>query len=81
MATIIRGKYGGTKQLIRGRRSDKTSYTLNSDKYGSVTFPVWIVCTYKNSKRRARGREFFVYGVYKVKLSLHSIHDDYRLWD
>jgi hypothetical protein len=79
MPAIIRGKRGGTKQLIRGRRSYKTSYTLNSDKYGSVTFSVWIVCTYKNGKRREHGREFFVYAVYKVKLSLHSIHDDYRL--
>lgn len=38
-----------------------------------------IVCTYKKGKRRAHGREFFVYAVHKVKLSLHSIHDDYRL--
>jgi hypothetical protein len=53
MPGIIRGKNGGTRQLIRGRRSYKTSYTLNSDKYGSVTFNVWIVCTYKNGKRRA----------------------------
>ncbi|MDZ8029527.1 MULTISPECIES: hypothetical protein [unclassified Nostoc] len=53
---IIRGKNGGTRQLIRGRRSYKTTYTLNSDKYGSCTFPVWIVCTYKNGKRRAHGR-------------------------
>lgn len=79
MPAIIRGKYGGTRQLIRGRRSYKTSYTLNSDKYGSVTFQVWIVCTYKNGKRRAHGREFFIYAVYKVQLSLHLIHDDYRL--
>jgi len=79
MPAIIRGKYAGTRQLIRGRRSYKTSYTLNSDKYGSVTFQVWIVCTYKNGKRRAHGREFFIYAVYKVKLSLQLIHDDYRL--
>ncbi|MBD2438865.1 ISH3 family transposase [Nostoc sp. FACHB-110] len=79
MPVIIRGKNGGTRQLIRGRCSYKTTYTLNSDKYGSCTFPVWIVCTYKNGKRRAHGREFFIYAVYKVKLSLHSIHDDYRL--
>jgi putative transposase len=79
MPAIIRGKYGGTRQLIRGRRSYKTSYTLNSDKYGSVTFQVWIVCTYKNGKRRAHGREFFIYAVYKVQLSLQLIHDDYRL--
>ncbi len=79
MPAIIRGKSGGTRQLIRGRRSYKTTYTLNSDKYGSVTFPVWVVCTYKKGKRRAHGREFFIYAVYKVKLSLHLIHDDYRL--
>ncbi len=79
MPAIIRGKSGGTRQLIRGRRSYKTTYTLNSDKYGSVTFHAWIVCTYKKGKRREHGREFFVYAVHKVKLSLHSIHDDYRL--
>lgn len=79
MPAIIRGKHGGTRQLIRGRRSYKTTYTLNSDKYGSVTFQVWIVCTYKKGKRRAHGREFFVYAVYNIKLSLYSIHDDYRL--
>ncbi len=56
MPVIIRGKHGGTRQLIRGRRSYKTSYTLNSDKYGSVTFPVWIVCTYKNGSRLKRSR-------------------------
>ncbi len=76
---IIKGKNGGTRQLIRGRRSYKTSYTLNSDQYGSVTFIVGIVCIYKKGKRRSHGREFFVYAIYKVKLSLHSIHDDYRL--
>lgn len=79
MPAIIRGKHGGTRQLIRGRRSYKTTYTLHSDKYGSVTFIVGIVCTYKKGKRRAHGREFFVYAIHKVKLSLHSIHDDYRL--
>jgi IS4 transposase len=79
MPAIIRGKHGGTRQLIRGRQSYKTTYTLNSDKYGSVTFDAWIVCKYKKGKRRAHGREFFIYAVHKVKLSLHLIHDDYRL--
>jgi hypothetical protein len=64
MPVIIRGKHGGTRQLIRGRRSYKTTYTLNSDKYGSVTFHVWIVCTYKNGKRQVHGREFFIYAVF-----------------
>lgn len=79
MPVIIRGKQGGTRQLIRGRRSYKTTYTLTSKKYGSVTFEVWVVCTYKKGKRGKQGREFFVYAVHQVKLSLHQIHDDYRL--
>lgn len=44
-----------------------------------LPFKNGIVCTYKKGKRRAHGREFFVYAVYNIKLSLHSIHDDYRL--
>ncbi len=71
--------YYGERQLIRGRRSYKTTYTLTSHKYGSVTFPIWIVCTYKKGKRRAHGRDFFIYAVYKAQLSLQLIHDDYRL--
>jgi hypothetical protein len=38
-----------------------------------IVRPVWI------GKRRAHGREFFIYAVYKVQMSLHLIHDDYRL--
>ncbi len=79
MPVIIRGKQGETKKLIRGRRSYRTTYTLTSQKYGSVTFEVWVVCTYKNGKRGSFGREFFVYAVHKVQLSLQLRHDDYRL--
>lgn len=50
-----------------------------SQTYGSVTFEVWVVCTYKNGKRGSSGREFFVDAVHKVQLSLHLLHDDYRL--
>ncbi len=38
-----------------------------------------MVCTYKNGKRGAYGREFLVYAVHKVQLSLQLIRDDYRL--
>ena len=79
MPVIIRGKDGGTRRLLRGRRSYRTTYTLNSKKYGSVTFEIWIICTYKKGKRRSFGREFFAYGVHQVRLSLQVIHDDYRL--
>ncbi|MEH1888818.1 MAG: hypothetical protein V7K92_04905 [Nostoc sp.] len=40
-----------------------------------------IVCTYKNGKRHAHRRKFFVYAVYKVKLTLQLMHDDYRHYE
>ncbi len=79
MPVVIRGKDGGTRRLLRGRRSYRTTYTLTSQKYGSVTFQIWIICTYKKGKRHSFGREFFAYAVHKVQLSLQVIHDDYRL--
>jgi IS4 transposase len=40
----------------------------------TTTTPVLTV-----RKKRAHGREFFIYAVYKLQLSLQLIHDDYRL--
>lgn len=80
MPVIIRGKQAGTRQLLKGRRhSYKTNYTLNSQKYGSVTFDVWVVCTYKKGKRGKYGIEYFAYAVHQMQLTLRSIHSDYRL--
>lgn len=79
MPVIIRGKQGGTRNLIQGRCSYKTAYTMTSQQYGTVTFDVWVVCKYKKGKRRQRGIELFAYAVYEPHLSLASIHDNYRL--
>ena len=79
MPVIIRGKQGGTRRLLKGRHSYQTNYTLESDKYGSVTFDAWVVCTYKKGKRGKYGIEYFAYAVNQAKLSLRSIHADYRL--
>lgn len=45
----------------------------------SVTFDVWVVCTYKKGKRGKHGIEYFAYAVHQIQLSLKSIHEDYRL--
>jgi putative transposase len=79
MPVIIRGKQGGTRQLLQGRHSYQTNYTMVSDKYGSVTFDVWVVCTYKKGKRGKHGIEYFAYTVYQNQSSLRFIHGDYRL--
>jgi len=78
MPVIVRGKKGGTRQLIKGRKSYCTTYTLNSKEYGSVTFPVHVICTYSNGERGKHKVEHFLYVVYKVNLRLRSVHDDYR---
>ena len=79
MPVIIRGKQGGTRHLLQGQHSHQSTYTLNSQKYGSVTFEVWVICTYKKGKRKKHGLEYFAYAVHQVQLSLRSIHSDYRL--
>ena len=79
MPVIIRGKQGGTRQLLQGRYSYQTTYSMVSEKYGSVTIEVWVVCTYKKGKRGKRGIEYFAYAVYQNQSSLRSIHGDYRL--
>lgn len=59
MPVIIRGKQGGTRNLIKGRCSYKTTYTMASQQYGTATFDVWVVCKYKKGKRRQNGIELF----------------------
>ncbi len=78
MPVIIRGKQGGTKKLVQGRCSYKTTYTMSSNQYGTVSFDVWVVCKYKKGKRRQKGVELFAYAVARLTSSLASIHDSYR---
>jgi putative transposase len=78
MPVVIRGKQGGTRQLLRKGTSYKTHYTMTSQTYGSVTFEVWVVGVYSNGKQGKHGQEFYAYAVYKVSLGLRALHQDYR---
>jgi hypothetical protein len=78
MPVIIRGKQGGTRQLLQKGTSYKTHYTMTSQTYGTVTFEVWVVGVYSNGKRGQHGQEFSAYAVYKVSLGLRAVHQDYR---
>ncbi len=78
MPAIRRGKQGGIKQFLKGKKSYKTTYTMGSGEENSVTFNLWIVCKYKKGKRGKHGVEYFAYVVYKVSTSLTYIHQDYR---
>lgn len=78
MPVVIRGKQGGTRQLLKGGKSYKTTYTLRSPIYGTVTFDIWVVCSYYQGQRNKHGIQYVAYAVYKVKLGLRSLHHDYR---
>ncbi|MBG1262561.1 transposase [Nostoc commune] len=78
MPAIRRGKQGGIKQFLKGKKSYKTTYTMTRSKDDSVTFDLWIICKYRKGKRGKYGVEYFAYVVYKAKASLSYIHQDYR---
>jgi len=75
---VIRGKKGGTRQLIRDKRTRKTVYTMESSEYGTVTFNVWIVCVYSKGKYGKHGTEVFAYAVNNIGIGLRGIFKDYR---
>ncbi|NEO68063.1 MAG: ISH3 family transposase [Moorea sp. SIO3H5] len=80
MPAIKTGKQGGIKQLLKGKKSYKTTYTITRDKDDSVTFELWIICKYKKGKgkRNRHGVQYFAYVAHKIKTNLGYIYQDYR---
>ncbi len=73
MPAIIRGKEGGIKQFLKGRKSYKTNYTMSRSKEDFVNFDIWIICKYQKGKRGKNGIKYYVYVTYKVTTSLNHI--------
>ena len=78
MPAIRNGKTGGINQYLKGKKSYKTTHTMNEGKDNEVTFPLWIVCKYRQGKRGKYGVEYLAYVVYKVEIGLNYIYQDYR---
>lgn len=78
MPAVIRGKTGGTRALLVGRKSYFTSYTLNSPNYGSVTCRMAVVCGYYKGFKNQHGIRYAVYVIHRVKVALSQLHDYYR---
>ena len=72
MPAIIRGKNGGTKALLHGRKSYACHYTMRSQTYGAVTFQMRVVCNYHKGKRGKHGVQYSLYVVYRVNVALHQ---------
>lgn len=78
MPAIRNGKTGGINQYLKGRKSYKTTHTMNEGKDNEVTFPLWVICKYRQGKRGKFGVEYLAYVVDKVDIGLNYIYQDYR---
>lgn len=75
---IVRGKSRGTRQIINEKRTRKTTYTMNSSQYGSITFDIIVVCVYSKGKYGKHGTKVLAYAVHNIKTIPHQIHKTYR---
>ena len=78
MPAIKNAITGGINQYLKGKKSYKTTHTMNKDKDNEVTFPLWIICKYLKGKRNKYGIEYLAFVAYKVNVSLNYIAEDYR---
>lgn len=79
IALTIRGKQGGTRALLQGRRSYQTTYTRASDEYGPQSFTVVIVGKYSKGRYGRHGRYHFAYLVIgQLKIKPHQVFEIYR---
>jgi hypothetical protein len=76
---IVRGKQGGSRALLTGRKSYHTTYSRRSTIYGEETLPVHIVCTYAKGRYRRQGVYRFAFVVIgPTKMHPRQIADEYR---
>jgi hypothetical protein len=78
MPAIIRGKQGGTRQLLQGRKSYLTAYTLQGA-HGTVECEMGMVCRYHRGRRGRWGIHRCLYVLHGTRLSLAALHQEYRL--
>jgi putative transposase len=77
MPAIRNGKTGGINQYLKGKKSYKTTHTMNAGKDNEVTFPLWVVCKYRQGKRGKFGIEYLAYVVYKVDKRITQLFLNY----
>jgi hypothetical protein len=79
MALTIRGKQGGTRALLKGRKSHVTTYTRRSTKYSTETFTVHVACKYGKGRYKRRGLYRFAYIVIgELKMQPLQVYHEYR---
>ena len=74
LACTIRGKQGGTRQLCRGRKSYRTTYTFTD----GMTVEIAAVATLVPGKDKLRRRKWLLYVVVGLDWKPQTIHQRYR---
>ena len=75
----IRGKQGGTRALLKGRKSYKTTYTRASTRYGEQVLTVHVACKYSKGRYGRQGVCHFAYVVIgALKMLPHQVFEEYR---
>lgn len=76
---VVRGKQGGSRALLVGRKSYTTTYERKSTVYDAQTLPLFIVCKYSKGKYKRKGVFRFAYIVIgNLKRQPAQIAEDYR---
>lgn len=76
---VVRGKQGGSRALLVGRKSYTTIYERRSTVYDQETLPLYIVCKYSKGKYKRKGVFRFAYIVIgTLKRQPAQIAEEYR---
>jgi len=76
---VVRGKEGGSRALLVGRKSYTTTYERQSTIYGQESLPLHIVCKYSKGKYKRQGVFRFAYIVVgTLKRHPAQIAEEYR---
>ncbi len=75
----VRGKKGGSRALLVGRKSYTTTYTRKSTIYDEQSLPLVIVCKYSKGRYKRKGIFRFAYIVIgTLKMQPAQIAEEYR---
>jgi len=67
------------KAMQQGKKSMTTTYTMNSPKSGSVTFPLWMACRYRKGKAKKHGVAYLFFAVLgKCRSPVLQVAEEYR---
>lgn len=74
---VARGKSGGIRVLLKGRKSYSTTYTMRSGKK-EATFQVNVDTRYYRGRWGRRGVEYFAFAVHGIDIPAGKTHREYR---